>query len=72
MIVLPLNCAVTDRIAKGIRFEQEPRPMTVVSIDSIDILQCHAMVSSRGSEGSWHGTLVHSACPTNAQGFCTL
>ena len=38
MIVLPLNCAVTDRIAKGIRFEQEPRPMTVVSIDSIYIL----------------------------------
>ena len=37
------TCAVTDRIAKGIRFELEPRSLTVVSIDSIDILQRHGV-----------------------------
>jgi len=57
------TCAVTDRIAKGIRFELEPQTLTVVSIDNIDILQRHAMVSSTESKRSWHGTSVQSVQP---------
>ena len=57
------TCAVTEQIAKGICFELEPRSLTVVSIDNIDILQRHAMVSSTESKSRWHGTSVQSVQP---------
>ena len=57
------TCAVEDRIARGISCELEPRTLTVVSMDNIDILQRHAMVSSAESKRSWHGTSVQAFQP---------
>ena len=57
------TCAVARRIANGIRAELTPQTFTVVSIDNIDILQRHAMVSSTESKRSWHGTSVQCVQP---------
>ena len=57
------TCAVARRIANGIRAELTPQTFTVLSIDNIDILQRHAMVSSTESKRSWHGTSVQCVQP---------
>lgn len=58
-----VTCAVKDRIAKGIGFELQPQTFTVTSIDNIDIMQRHAMVSSTESKRSWHGTSIQAVQP---------
>lgn len=55
--------AVSERIAQGIHSELQPQTLTVTSIDNIDILQRHAMVSSTESKRSWHGTSVQCVQP---------
>ena len=57
------TCAVRDRIAKGVGFELVPNTFTAVSIDNIDILQRHAMVSSTDTKRSWHGTSIQATQP---------
>ena len=55
--------AVTERITKGIYSELVPRTLTISSIDNIDILQRHGMVSAVQSKRSWHGTSVQCVQP---------
>ena len=54
---------VTQRINKGIHNELVPNTLTIVSIDNIDILQRHAMVSSAQTKRSWHGISVQCVQP---------
>ena len=54
---------VNQRINKGIHNELVPNTLTIVSIDNIDILQRHAMVSSAQTKRSWHGTSVQCVQP---------
>ena len=57
------TCAVKDRISKEIQSELAPRTLTISSIDNIDIMQRHAMVSTAQSKRSWHGTSVQCVQP---------
>ena len=57
------TCAVKDRISKGIQSELAPHTLTISSIDNIDIMQRHAMVSTAQSKRSWHGTSVQCVQP---------
>ena len=57
------TCAVARRMSNGICAELTPHTFTVVSIDNIDILQRHAMVSTTESKRSWHGTSVQCVQP---------
>ena len=52
-----------QRINKGIHNELVPNTLTIVSIDNIDILQHHTMVSSAQTKRSWHGTSVQCVQP---------
>ena len=55
--------AVIKRITDGIGPELEVKSFTAVSIDNIDILQRHAMVSSADTKRSWHGTSIQATQP---------
>ena len=59
---------VQQQILRGIKPELSPNTLTVVSIDNIDILQSHAMVSSVDATRSWHGTSVQCVQPLPASG----
>ena len=52
-----------QRLLRGIRFELQPNTLNIVSIDNIDILLPHSMVSSMQSHRSWHGTSVQCVQP---------
>ncbi len=47
---------VQTRLVKGIKPSLIPNALTIVSVDNIDILQPHAVVSSLDATRSWHGT----------------
>ena len=47
---------VKERITRGIIPDLIPHTLTIVSIDNIDILQPHALVSCTDAKRSWHGT----------------
>lgn len=64
--------AVSERIAQGICSELQPQTLTVTSIDNIDILQHHAMVSSTESKRSWHGASVQCVQPLPKGENCSL
>ena len=55
--------AVKERMSKGIQFELDRNIFTITSVDNIDILQRHAMVSCTQSKRSWHGTSIQAAQP---------
>ena len=46
---------VSTRISQGIQRKLKPNTLSVVSIDNIDVLQVHAIVSSTDAPRSWHG-----------------
>lgn len=52
-----------DRIVHSIHTALYPNTLTVVSIDNIDILQPHAIVSCTDATRSWHGTSVQCTQP---------
>ena len=54
---------VQQRLKRGIEPELEPNKFTVISVDNIDILQSHAMVSSLDATCSWHGTSIQCVQP---------
>lgn len=54
---------VSARISRGVKRELVPNTLTVVSIDNIDILQVHAMVSSTDATRSWHGVSTQCVQP---------
>ena len=60
---------VQQRILRGIKPELCPNTLTVVSIDNIDILQSHAIVSGVDATRSWHGTSMQCVQPLPAS--CT-
>ncbi len=49
---------VQTRLVKGIKPSLIPNALTIVSVDNIDILQPHAVVSSLDATQSWHGTSI--------------
>ena len=55
--------AVKDRMSKDIQFELDHNIFTITSVDNIDILQRHAMVSCTQSKRSWHGTSIQAVQP---------
>ena len=55
--------AVKERITKGIHSELVPSTLTISSIDNMDILQHHTIVSTVQSKRSWHGTSVQCVQP---------
>ena len=59
---------VQTRIQETFTKELVPGMLTVVSIDNIDILQPHAVVSSLDATRSWHGTSVQCMQPLPASG----
>lgn len=59
---------VEERIRTGIEPELVPNKLIIVSIDNIDILQLHAMVSSLDDTRSWHGTSVQCVQPLPLSG----
>ena len=54
---------VHERISRGILPELRINTLTVVSVDNIDILQPHALVSATDATRSWHGTSVQAMQP---------
>ncbi len=52
-----------QRIFTGIEPELRANTLTIVSVDNIDILQTHAMVSSLDATRSWHGIPVQCVQP---------
>lgn len=54
---------VDQRIRRGITLEFEPNKLTVISIDNIDIMQTHAMVSCLDATRSVHGASVQAVQP---------
>ena len=54
--------AASERIKEGIYSELAPHALTVCSIDNIDIMQRHAIVSCTQGKRSWHMALQCSVC----------
>ncbi len=54
---------VQTRLVKGIKPSLIPNALTIVSVDNIDILQPHAVVSSLDATRSWHGTSIQVMQP---------
>ena len=59
------------QITEGIHPELQPRMLSIVSVDNIDILQPYAFVSSLDSSRSWHGTSVQCVQPLPVSGHLT-
>ena len=51
---------VRERMFNGIVPELFTNTLTVASVDNIDILQPHAMVSTTDATRSWHGMSVQN------------
>ena len=54
---------VQKRIIEGIKPSIQFGMLTVVSVDNVDILQSHAVVSALDATRSWHGTSVQCIQP---------
>jgi hypothetical protein len=57
-----VNSIATERMTKGIIPQLTPNTLSIISIDNVDILQPHSMVSTLGSH-TWHGTSVQCTQP---------
>lgn len=62
---------VQIRMRRGFKESLEPMKFTISSIDNIDILQPHAVVSSLDATRSWHGTSVQCMQPLPVTGTLT-
>ena len=58
-----LSTSVCERMRSGIAPELFTNTLTAASVDNIDILQPHAMVSSTDATRSWHRTSVQCMQP---------
>ena len=59
---------VLTRITTGIKPYLIPTTLSIVSVDNIDILQPHAVVSALDATRSWHGTSVQLMQPMPISG----
>ena len=62
---------VQQRFLEGVKKSLVLRMLTVVSMDNIDILQPHAVVSTLDATRSWHGTSVQYMQPLPVTGALT-
>ena len=59
---------VQERLMHGIKPQLQPHMLSIISIDNIDILQPHALVSCTDKTRSWHGTSVQCVQPLPLSG----
>ena len=63
---------VEKRLKNGIKQSLVPGMLTVVSVDNIDILQPHAVVSATDATRSWHGTSIQCMQPLPSTGRLSM
>ena len=61
------DCIATYAVVKGIQFELHHNIFTITSVDNIDVLQRHSMVSCTQSKRSWHGTSIQAVQPMSKE-----